>query len=292
MNIVITGCSTGFGFSAAKYFADKGHKVWATMRGTKGKNKNAAEALNSYSPSGAGSVSVLDLDVVSDDSVQNAIAHIEKEDGVVDVLINNAGVGYGGAIESLTSKDIMQQLDINLVGCFRVAKAVLPMMRRNKSGLIIQLSSIAGRSAFPGFGAYHASKWGLEGLSEAMRYELAPLGIDVVIVEPGPFATNFITNIVPSTDEEIAKSYAHVGAFVDGFVSQLSEMFEDANAPTDLMMVVEAMGALVDMPVGSRPLRTIVGLDFGTQAVNDATEPLRKAALEGLGLADMDGPRG
>lgn len=292
MNILITGCSTGFGFDSAKYFAERGHKVWASMRGVQGKNSNAAAALQKFAADGKHNLSVLELDVVSDDSVKNAIAKIEQEEGIVDVLVNNAGVGFGGAVESLTADAVLQQLDINVVGCFRVAKAVLPMMRKNKSGLIVQLSSIAGRAAFPGFGAYHASKWGLEGLSEAMRYELAPLGIDVVIVEPGPFATSFLSNIVPSMDEEIAKSYTHVSEFMDGFVKQLTEMFDDQTTPTDPMLVVEAIGKLVDMPAGTRPLRTIVGLDFGSQALNDATEPLRKAGLEGLGLAELDGPRG
>ena len=292
MNILITGCSTGFGFDSAKYFAERGHKVWASMRGVQGKNSDAAAALQKFAADGKHQLSVLELDVVSDDSVSNAIAVIEKSDGVVDVLVNNAGVGFGGAVESLTADAVLQQLDINIVGCFRVAKAVLPMMRKNKSGLIVQLSSIAGRSAFPGFGAYHASKWGLEGLSEAMRYELAPLGIDVVIVEPGPFATSFISNIVPSVDEEITKSYAHVDTFMNGFVQQLTEMFDGQNEQTDPMLVVKAIGKLADMPAGTRLLRTIVGLDFGSQAVNDAVEPLRKAGLEGLGLADLDGPRG
>ncbi len=292
MNILITGCSTGFGHQSATYFAQQGHRVWATMRGVNGKNKEAAEALRKFATDGSHQLEVLELDVVSDDSVQKAVAHIEQSDGVVDVLINNAGVGFSGAIEALTADAVLQQLNINVVGCFRAAKAVLPMMRKNKSGLIVQLSSVAGRGAFPGFGAYHASKWGLEGMSESMRYELAPLGIDVVIVEPGPFATHFFPNLVPSEDNGVAESYAHVNEFLDGFGQQVAELFKDKNAPTDPMLVVEAIAKLVDMPAGTRPLRTIVGLDFGFQAINDATEPIRKAGLESMGIAELDGPRG
>lgn len=138
--------------------------------------------------SGGGTqLEVVELDVTSDESVDAAIAQTPE----VDVVINNAGVGYGGPIEAFTSDDVTKQLDVNIVDTFRVAKAVLPGMRARRSGLIIQVSSVAGRCAFPGCGTYHASKWGLEGLSESMRYELGPLGIDVVVVKPGPFSTNF-----------------------------------------------------------------------------------------------------
>ncbi|NOX86220.1 MAG: SDR family NAD(P)-dependent oxidoreductase, partial [Chlorobi bacterium] len=178
-----------------------------------------------------------------------------------------------------------------IVGTLRVAKAVLPGMRAQKSGLIIQVSSTAGRAAFPGFGIYNASKWGLEGLSEAMRYELAPLGIDVVIVEPGPFATNFFGNMVGADNGEIAAVYGHVGEFMDGFGQQVASMFEDENAPTDPMIVVKTYEQLINMPAGSRPLRTIAGLDFGYQALNNAVEPIRKAGLETMGLAGWDGPQ-
>ncbi len=286
--ILITGCSSGFGYDSAKYLADKGHHVYATMRNVLGKNANAASELKEYANQNNVKLDVYEIDVTSDESVNTAVAQIP----VVDVLINNAGLGFGGAIEAFTSKQCLDQLDLNIVGTFRVAKAVLPGMRSQNSGLIIQVSSIAGRGAFPGFGVYHASKWGLEGLSEAMRYELAPLGIDVVIVEPGPFSTNFFGNMIPATNEDIASAYQHVGDFFDGFGQQVTEMFGDDNAPTDPMIVVKIFEDLINSPAGSRPLRTIAGLDFGFQALNDAVEPIRKASLESMGLEACDGPAG
>lgn len=286
--ILITGCSSGFGHDASKYLASKGHHVYATMRNINGKNASRAEELREYATTNNFNIDVLEIDVTSDESVKAAAAQIP----VVDVLINNAGLGFGGATEAFTSEQCLAQLDLNIVGTLRVAKAVLPGMRDRKSGLIIQLSSVAGRGAFPGFGVYHASKWGLEGMSEAMRYELAPLGIDVVLVEPGPFSTNFFPNIVPAIDEEIAAAYKHVGEFIDGFGQQVQEAFENENAPTDPMVVVKIFEDLINSPAGSRPLRTIAGLDFGFQALNDAVEPIRKASLESMGLADFDGPKG
>jgi NAD(P)-dependent dehydrogenase (short-subunit alcohol dehydrogenase family) len=285
-HILITGCSSGFGLDAARHLARQGHHVHATMRNVNSKNQSVAGDLRAFADIEGVSLTVHDMDVTSDASVEAAVAEMP----IVDVLINNAGLGYGGPVESFTSEQVLQQLDLNIVGTFRVAKAVLPGMRKRKSGLIIQVSSTAGRAAFPGFGVYHASKWGLEGMSEAMRYELAPLGIDVVIVEPGPFSTNFLSNLVEGADAERASSYSHVATFFEGFTQMVTEAFQNEDAPTDPMVVVETFERLIEMAPGERPLRTIAGLDFGLQAVNDAVEPIRKQSLESMQIGDWDGP--
>lgn len=286
--ILITGCSTGFGYDSAKYLAEKGHHVYATMRNTSTKNAEAAAQLKEFAEANNLKIEVLEMDVVSDDSVNTAVSQIPE----VDVLINNAGSGFGGPIEAFTSQQCLDQLDLNIVGTLRTAKAVLPGMRKRKNGLIIQVSSTAGRAAFPGWGLYHASKWGLEGVSEAMRYELAPLGIDVVLVEPGPFSTNFFGNIISPSNPETASAYQHVAQFSEGFGKQVQDMFENEDAPTDPMIVVQTFEKLIDTAPGSRPLRTIAGLDFGFQALNDAAEPIRKAGLASMGVGDWDGPKG
>ncbi len=284
--ILITGCSSGFGYDSVKYLAEKGHYIYATMRNIKGKNAPIASELKDFAKSKGLKIEVLEIDVTSDESVNSAVAEIPE----LDVLINNAGVGYAGALETFSSNEVLAQLDLNIVGPMRVAKAVLPGMRAKKSGLIVQVSSTAGRAAFPGFGVYHASKWGLEGMSEAMRYELAPLGIDVVIVEPGPFSTNFFGSIVNAQNKEVAAAYQHVGGFFEGFGKQVQSLFADEKAPTDPMIVVKIFENLINTPNGSRPLRTIAGLDFGFQALNDATEPIRKAGLAAMGIENWDGP--
>lgn len=285
-NILITGCSTGFGFNSAKYLAQKGHHIYASMRNVGSKNADAASNLKEYAASNTLKIEVLEIDVTSDESVNTAVSGLSK----VDVLINNAGRGFGGPIEAFSSQECLAQLDLNIVGTLRVANAVLPKMRAQGSGLIIQVSSIAGRLAAPGFGVYHASKWGLEGLSETLRYELAPLGIDVVIVEPGPFATDFFPTIIPAANEEIASAYQHVGEFSENFGNQVLAAFEDANAPTDPMIVVKTFEKLIETPTGNRPLRTIAGMDFGVKALNEAVEPHRKGILQALDLAECDGP--
>lgn len=286
--ILITGCSSGFGLDAAKTLAGKGHHVYATMRAVDGRNAEKARELRAFAEAEGVSISVHEMDVTSDDSVRTAVSEM----GGIDVLINNAGYGYGGPVESFESEEILAQLDLNIVGTARVASAVLPGMRARGDGLIIQVSSTAGRAAFPGFGVYHASKWGLEGMSEAMRYELAPLGIDVVIVEPGPFETSFFANMKQGSREEVGSAYGHVGEFFAGFQQTVQELFENGEAPTDAHIVVDIFERLIDAPKGERPLRTIAGLDFGFQALNDATEPIRQAGLEAMGVAEWDGPRG
>jgi short-subunit dehydrogenase len=283
--ILITGCSTGFGYDSAIYLAEKGHQVYATMRNVKDKNLEAAANLKKLATSKGLKLEVVELDVTSDASVTEAMTKIP----VVDVLINNAGRGFGGPIEAFTSAECLAQLDLNIVGNIRLVKAVLPGMRAQKSGLIIQISSVAGRFSAPGFGIYNASKFGVEGLSEAMRYELAPLGIDVAIVEPGPFSTNFFPGLILAGDAEILSAYQHVGAFSEGFGNNVMAAFADENAPTDPMVVVKIFESLINSPAGSRPLRTLAGLDFGVQAINDAIDPIRKGIIGTFGIADWDG---
>lgn len=130
--ILITGCSTGFGYDSAKYLAEKGHHVYASMRNVNGKNVNPASELKKFADSKNVKIDVIDLDVTSDESV-NAAAQLPT----IDVLINNAGFGYGGPVEAFSSTEVLAQLDLNIVGTIRVAQAVLPGMRAQKSGLII-----------------------------------------------------------------------------------------------------------------------------------------------------------
>lgn len=283
--ILITGCSSGFGFEAAKYLAEKGHHIYASMRNVNTSNTEAAKTLKDFAAANNVKIDVVEIDVTSDDSIHTAMQNIPQ----VDVLINNAGRGFGGPTEGFTTEECMAQLDLNVVGNIRMIKAVLPGMRARKSGLIIQLSSIAGRLSIPGFGIYCASKWAVEALSESLRLELGPLGIDVVIVQPGPFATNFLPGVVMASDEEVAKAYEHVNAFNEGFANNANANFEDKNVPTDPMIVVKTFEKLIDAPAGQRPMRTLAGLDFGVQAINDAMEPHRKGMLENFGISDWDG---
>jgi NAD(P)-dependent dehydrogenase (short-subunit alcohol dehydrogenase family) len=192
-NVLITGCSSGFGLLTARQFARKGDTVFATMRNTAKagaleKARDAEKLTN---------IKILQLDVLDDKSVNNAVAEASKA-GPIDVLVNNAGMELRSPVEEADDGEVKAQFETNVFGTLRVIRAVLPGMRERKSGTIVNLSSIAGIVAPPYGGFYAASKHALEAISEALHYEVEPLGVRVIVIEPGGFATEFRNNIKPS----------------------------------------------------------------------------------------------
>ena len=179
--ILITGASSGIGEATAKHFHANGWNVVATMR-TPDSAGELAERDN---------VQVVRLDVTDPASITAAVAAGINRFGQIDVLLNNAGYGAYGALEAFSMERIRRQFDTNVIGLMEVTKAVLPHMRANRTGTIINVSSIGGQITFPLGTLYHGTKFAVEGLSEALHYELEPLGIHVRIVEPGMIRTNF-----------------------------------------------------------------------------------------------------
>lgn len=287
--IVITGCSSGFGKQLAVQLAGRGDRVYATMRATQGKNAAVAKELGELAAGEGMDLHVLELDVTSTDSVEAAAAAIFAESGAPDVLVNNAGVMFTGFTEAFTVEELAAQLDVNVVGIHRMNRAFLPAMRKRGQGLVINLSSVAGRLGAPFFGVYHASKWAVEGYSMALRGELASSGVDVVVVEPGPFATElFTTSPRPANVDGRIDSYPAIAheAF-ENLMESFEGMFNDPDTPTDPLMVVEQMVALIDTPAGSRPFRTVVGVDVGVRDRNAAVEPFDAAVLEAFGMTEF-----
>ncbi|SHM76829.1 SDR family oxidoreductase [Mucilaginibacter sp. OK098] len=179
--VLITGASSGFGRMAAKLFHTKDWNVIATMR-----SPEKEVELTTLS-----NVFISKLDVTDKLSIQNTVAAGIEKFGKIDVLVNNAGYGALGALEAATEEQVKQQFDVNLFGLIEVTKAVLPGMRQQKSGIIINVSSVGGRITFPFCSLYHATKFAVEGLTESLQYELNPLGIRLKIVEPGGYKTEF-----------------------------------------------------------------------------------------------------
>lgn len=182
--ILITGCSSGFGLLTAARLAALGYKVYASMRNPEKKSPLLSEVNQR-----GGAVEVLALDVTNKTSIQAAMQLIAQDSGNLDVLINNAGYGIGGAFEDLTDNDIRDQFETNFFGVLNVTRAAIPLMRQRPGSKIINISSVQGFSATPGFGAYSSTKWALEAFSETLRYELTLFGIDVLLVQPGTFRT-------------------------------------------------------------------------------------------------------
>lgn len=186
---VVTGSSSGIGFETSLALAREGYYTFATMRDTKKGNliKETAKKENLK-------LEILELDVDKSESVQNAINKIIKEKNRIDVLVNNAGYGLFGCLEDISMNELKAQFETNFFGAVRLSQAVIPLMRKQKSGIIVNVSSVAGRIGFPVSPAYISSKFALEGLSESMRYELSPFGINVIIIEPGVIKTNFMSS--------------------------------------------------------------------------------------------------
>lgn len=287
--VVITGCSSGFGKQLSLDLARRGDRVYATMRGSQGKNAGSAAELTEAAASEGIDLTVLELDVTSTASVDAAAAIILTEVGAPDAVVNNAGVMYTGFTEAFTAGDLAAQLDVNVVGIHRMNRAFLPAMRERGKGLIINLSSVAGRIGAPFFGVYHASKWAVEGYSMGLRAELACCGVDVVVVEPGPFATElFSTSPRPADVDGRIDTYPTVAHEALEHLDQAFEgMFNDPDTPTDPTMVVDQMVALIDTQAGSRPFRTVVGVDVGVCERNAAVEPFDAAVLEAFGMTEF-----
>lgn len=284
--VLVTGCSSGFGRQVSEVLARKGDRVYATMRESEGKNAGIAQEIREIAVADGLDLRVLDLDVTSTRSVDAAAKQILAESGAPDVVINNAGQLYAGITEAFTADEVTSQLDVNLVGVHRVNRAFLPAMRKRGSGLLVNLSSIAGRLSVPFNGIYHASKWALEGYSIALRVELASSGIDVVVVEPGLFTTALFTAVrSPADAEGRAATYPDV---VHETFAALGGMFEsifnDPDTPTDPVLVVNRIVELVDMEPGSRPFRSVVGVDLGVVDRNASSAPHDARVLEAAGL--------
>ena len=201
---LITGCSSGIGYETSILLAQNGFRTYATMRNTdKGdKLKEIAEKENL-------DLKIIKLDVTDDYSIQNAIKEIVQETNRIDVLVNNAGNNIAGAVEDLSIEEFKEQFETNFFGLIRVTKVVLPIMRKQNNGIIVNLSSITGKMAIPLNSAYVSSKFAVEGFSESIRYELEDFGIKVILIEPGVIKSNFYENIKMSKNSLIDPKSAY-----------------------------------------------------------------------------------
>lgn len=180
--ILITGASSGIGFDAAQTLARQGHRVYA-----------AARRVERMEPLKSDGVAVLRMDVTDSESMASGVKAVMNAEGRIDVLVNNAGYGYFGAIENVTMEEARRQVEVNVFGLAELCRLVLPVMRQQGSGRIVNISSIAGKMVMPFGGWYHVSKFSVEALSDALRMEMKPFGVDVVKIEPGGIKTDWGT---------------------------------------------------------------------------------------------------
>ena len=282
-SVFITGTNMGLGRLTSLSLLDAGHSVVASMRDVNGRNREAARELR------AAGAHVVEVDVTDDSSVEAGIADAVAFAGSLDVVINNAGVGSSGVLEAFTSDDWQASFDINVFGMQRVTRAALPFMRKQGSGLLVFVSSVAGRIAFPFFGPYNAAKFAVEGLAETCRADLSTLGIQTCVVEPGPFPTNFIHGLMPASDTTLDADYADMmsvrQAMLEGFQAAWG-----ANPDQDPQIVADAIVALLASPAGERPFRTVVdnmGMSDAVGPLNQGSDAVTQGLYGAFGMADM-----
>ena len=216
---VVTGASSGIGFETALALAREGYHTYATMR-----DVTKSDKIKELGEKDGLKISVLELDVDNDDSVKVAIKKILDEKQRIDVLVNNAGWGLWGCVEDVSVDEFKTQFETNFFSVIRLIQEVGPTMRKQGSGKIINISSVAGRIGFPASPAYISSKFALEGLSESLRLEMAPFGVDVIIIEPGVIKTNFLNPVKLAKKSESDTAYRDITARVVSGVKMMAEM--------------------------------------------------------------------
>ena len=216
---VVTGTSSGIGFETALALAREGYYTYATMRniakGDKLKELSSKESLK---------IDVLELDVDNENSAKTAIKHILDQKQRIDVLVNNAGWARWGCVEDVSVDEFKTQFETNFFSIIRLIQEVGPTMRNQGSGTIVNISSVVGRIGFPASPAYISSKFALEGLSESLRFEFAPFGVDVIIIEPGVIKTNFMKNMKMAKKSELDTVYKDITTKVVSGVKMMTEM--------------------------------------------------------------------
>jgi NAD(P)-dependent dehydrogenase (short-subunit alcohol dehydrogenase family) len=280
--VLITGTSSGFGRVIAETLARKKFQVFATMRDIRGRNAKVAGQLEELSRRESWSLHVLDLDVTKDSSVQRAVEEVLTKSGRIDVLINNAGHGVMDLAETVTMGQAQRQFETNFFGIVRTNRAVLPAMKRQRSGLLLHVSSGAGRLAIPGMGMYCASKFAMEALAETYHYELATQGIDSVVIEPGAYATPILDKL--ETGEDPGRKWGY------GKTAEMPQMISSKlrGARGNPQEIGDAVLGIIETPAGQRKMRYRVGPGGpGVERINALTDEIQTQLIEVMGLKEV-----
>ncbi len=245
---LVTGSSSGIGFETSLALARNGYHTFATMRNL-GKDEKIKQIIEKEDLS----IEILELDVDSEESVNRAIKTVSEKKGRIDVLVNNAGYGMWGTVEDVSIDEFKEQFETNFFSIIRLIQKVAPIMRKQNSGNIVNISSVAGRIGFPVSPAYISSKFALEGLSESLRFELMPFGINVIIIEPGVIKTNFFDSMKMSEKSQQDSTYKEITDKVISGVKMMAEMGTHPKEVADV--VIKTLGEEKPLP------RYVIGND-------------------------------
>lgn len=245
--VIVTGASSGIGKAAAEYLMKNGFRVYGTSRHPK-------EASRNEDKESGGFLEMIKLDVRSDESVHNAIDYVYQKEGSINILINCAGFGIAGSVEDTTPDEAYKQLDTNFFGVLRMCRCAAPIMRNQKKGLIINVSSVAGIIPIPFQSMYSASKYALEAITEALRMEIKPFGVRVSMVEPGDTKTGF------TEKREFTAASKNNSVYSDRFELSIDTMAKSEMNGPDPMIVVKSIVRI--MKSKNPPVRVTVGLEY------------------------------
>lgn len=244
---LVTGCSSGIGFETALALARDGYYTYASMRDT----KKGAKIQEIAKKENLG-ISVIQLDVDKTESIESAIKQIISERKRIDVLVNNAGYGLFGCLEDITIDELRAQFETNFFSVVNMIQKIAPIMRNQKSGSIVNISSVAGKIGFPGSPAYVSSKFAIDGLSECLRYELSPFGVNTIIIEPGVIKTNFFGSMKMPKNAKPDSPYSDITNRVVAGVKMMSEMGTPPKEVADVIIkVLKEKNPLPRYPVGN-----------------------------------------
>ena len=282
--ILITGASTGFGRQTAERLARKGHTVYASMRGVSGKNAEHAQKLRDLAQTEKLKLRVIELDVTDEAQVNGAVETIVSQEGRLDTVVNNAGIFGSGLTETFTLDQMRQMYETNVFGPMALVRAALPVMKKQKSGLFVHLTSAVGRFTVPGMGLYASTKWALEALGESLRYEGSAIGVDSVMIEPGAFKTEIFGKHFDPADTARAEGYGELSTIGETFGNNLAGYFESEHYRGPEIVVDAIIGAIEAAP-GTRPLRVAVGADTASVTeMNRESRVRQQELLEAFGM--------
>jgi len=282
--VLITGTNSGFGRLAALALARRGHTVFATMRDVAGRNKAVAEEYRSLAEKENLKLHVVEMSLDQDTAVETGVQQALAKAEYFDAVVNNAGFASAGLVETMTSAQVQQQFEINVVGPHRVMRAVLPVMRKRGQGVVINVTSELGRITFPLMGVYCATKAALESMSDAYRYELKGVGVEVSMVQPGAFPTEIGNRMMMGQDQQRAEGYGPMAKGLDMLNASFAQMFSGANPPNPAD-VADAIVKIVEAPKGQRPQRVVVDRHIEpTVRLNDAHTEVQRMMLQGMGM--------
>jgi NAD(P)-dependent dehydrogenase (short-subunit alcohol dehydrogenase family) len=280
--VLITGTSSGFGRLIAETLARKNYQIFATMRNVKGRNAAVAREIAETAKRESLSLQTVELDVTDDFSLERAVSKVVLECGRIDILVNNAGYGIMDLVETVPLAQAQRQFDVNFFGVLRMNRAVLPVMKRQGSGLLLHVSSGGGRLAIPGMGMYCASKFAMEALAEVYRYELASLGIDSVILEPGAYATPIMEKLERGEDAGRKTGYGEMALVPEKLKATIGSSRANPQEIADIVLKI------IETPAGQRQLRYRVGPGGpGVHRINALTDEVQAQMLEAFGVTEV-----